>query len=232
MASTTEQRSDASTPEKPRHPERMPWRLGWLQTVALIATIGFACGVIGWLIGRPSDPTFNDVDVGFLADMTEHHSGALTLAFAYLPHGEDPTLTSMAREIITDQSQEIGTMNGLLAESGDQATVGDGISMDWMGHPVPSRSMPGLATKADYDRLATEQGLTADIDFSKLMIRHHEAGIEMADFAARNGSNEAVRELARKMAKTQRFEIKEMNLRRRFLGVHALHPSGLIPTHG
>ena len=64
------------------------------------------------------------------------------------------------------------------------------------------------------------------------MITHHEAGIEMADYAARNGSNDAVRELARKMAKTQRFEIREMNLRRRFLGFHALHPSGLISTHG
>jgi len=124
MASTTEQRPAASTPEERRRPERLPWRLGWLQTVALIAT------------------------------------------------------------------------------------------------------------KADYSRLAGEQGLPADIDLSELMIRHHEAGIEMADFAARNGSNEAVRELARKMARTQRFEIREMNLRRRVLGVHALHPSGLIPTHG
>jgi uncharacterized protein (DUF305 family) len=229
----TETIEDAAITAKPSASAApMPWRLPWLRTIALIATIGFACGVIGWLIGRPSDPTFNDVDIGFLADMTEHHSGALTLAFAYLPKGQDPTLTSMAREVITDQSQEIGLMNGLLAESGDQPTVGDGISMDWMGHSVPSRSMPGLATKADYDRLATEQGLTADIDFSKLMIDHHEAGIEMADYAARNGSNDAVRELARKMAKTQRFEIREMNLRRRFLGFHAVHPPTLIPTHG
>ena len=124
----------------------------WVRTVVLIAVVGFACGVAGWLIGRPSDPSFGAVDVGFLADMTEHHSGALTLGFAYLPRGEDPTLTSMAREIITDQSQEIGTMNGLLSKVDDPRTVGDGTSMDWMGHPVPSASMPGLATKADYDR--------------------------------------------------------------------------------
>lgn len=120
-------------------------------------------------------------------------------------------------------------MNGLLAEAGDQPTLGDGISMGWMGHSVPSRSMPGLATKADYDRLAGEQGLTADANFSKLMIAHHEAGAEMAEYAARNGSNDAVRELARKMAKTQRFEIKEMNLRRQTLGLPVVHPSTLIP---
>jgi uncharacterized protein (DUF305 family) len=232
MASTTEAPPDAPAPQKkPRRAERMPWRLGWLQTIALIATVGVACGVIGWLVGRPSDPTFSDVDVGFLADMSEHHSGALTLAFAYLPRGTDPTITSMARDIITDQSQEIGTMNGLLAESGDQQTVGDGISMDWMGHSVPSRSMPGLATKADYARLATESGLTADDDFSRLMITHHKAGIEMADFAAANGSNETVRDLARKMASTQRFEITEMNLRRRALGLPIVRPPTLIHAH-
>ena len=198
----------------------------------LIAVVVFAAGVAGWLIGRPSDPSFGAADVGFLADMTEHHSGALTLGFAYLPRGEDPTLTSMAREIITDQSQEIATMNGLLAKVDDQSTVGDGTAMDWMGHPVPSAAMPGLATKHDYDRLATETGLVADDDFSRLMILHHDAGAEMAEYEAEHGSNDTVRELGRKMAKTQRFEIAEMNLRREAFGLPVVDPPLQIPTHG
>jgi uncharacterized protein (DUF305 family) len=218
--------------EAPRRAEPMPWRLPWLRTVVLIAVVGFACGVAGWLIGRPSDPSFSAVDVGFLADMTEHHSGALTLGFAYLPRGQDPTLTSMAREIVTDQSQEIGTMNGLLTRADDTGTVGDGTAMDWMGHAVPSRLMPGLATNTDYDRLATESGLVADDDFSKLMIFHHDAGAEMAEYAAEHGSNDTVRELARKMAKAQRFEIAEMNRRRQTLGLPVVDPPEQITTHG
>jgi uncharacterized protein (DUF305 family) len=220
--------NDAARPA----PAPVPWRMPWVRTVVLIAVVGFACGVAGWLIGRPTDPTFSDVDVGFLADMSEHHSGALTLGFAYLPRGEDPTLTSMAREIITDQSLEIGTMNGLLAEVGDHATVGDGTAMDWMGHAVPSGSMPGLATSADYDRLATETGRVADDDFSKLMIFHHDAGAEMAEYAAEHGENDTVRTLARKMAKTQRFEIAEMNLRRQALGLPVVDPPEQITPHG
>jgi uncharacterized protein (DUF305 family) len=206
--------------------------MSWVRTVVLIAVVAFVAGIAGWLIGRPTDPTFDEVDVGFLADMIEHHSGALTLGFAYLPRGEDPTLTSMAREIITDQSQEIGTMNGLLSEVDDQGTVGDGTSMDWMGHTVPSASMPGLATKADYDRLATERGLVADDDFSQLMIYHHDAGAEMAEYAAEHGSNDTVRELARKVAKAQRFEIAEMNLRREALGLPVVEPPEQIITRG
>jgi uncharacterized protein (DUF305 family) len=220
--------NDAARPA----PAPVPWRMPWVRTVVLIAVVGFACGVAGWLIGRPTDATFSDVDVGFLADMSEHHSGALTLGFAYLPQGEDPTLTSMAREIITDQSLEIGTINGLLDEAGEHATVGDGTAMDWMGHPVPSESMPGLATSADYDRLATESGRVADDDFSKLMIFHHDAGAEMAEFAAAHGENDTVRTLARKMAKTQRFEIAEMNLRRQALGLPVVDPPEQITTHG
>jgi uncharacterized protein (DUF305 family) len=90
--------------------------------------------------------------------------------------------------------------------------------------------MPGLATKADYARLASESGSVADDDFSRLMINHHEAGSEMADYAARFGSNDKVRALARAMAKTQRFEISEMNLRRQTLGFAVVPTERLIPT--
>ena len=79
-------------------------------------------------------------------------------------------------------------MNGLLAKADDPSTVGDGISMDWMGHTVASADMPGLATKADYARLASESGAAADDDFSRLMINHHEAGAEMADYAGASGA--------------------------------------------
>jgi uncharacterized protein (DUF305 family) len=217
-----------STPDA-EHVEPVPppvaWRLPWLRTVVLIVVLCFAAGVVGWIIARPSDPTFNDVDVGFLADMTEHHSGAINLAFAYLPRAEDGTLSSMAREIVVDQSQEVGYMNGLLADVDDTSTVGDGVSMDWMGETVASADMPGLASQADYDRLEGESGITADDDFSRMMIEHHAAGVAMADYAAEHGENEAVRRLARAMAKAQRFEIEEMNLRRVALGLPEVEAS-------
>ena len=63
------------------------------------------------------------------------------------------------------------------------------------------------------------------------MIFHHDAGAEMAEHAAEHGSNDTVRALARKMAKTQRFEIAEMNLRREALGLPVVDPPLQIPTH-
>ena len=51
------------------------------------------------------------------------------------------------------------------------------------------------------------------------MIAHHAAGAEMASFAATHGENERVRRLARGMARVQRFEIVDLNNRRRVLGL-------------
>jgi uncharacterized protein (DUF305 family) len=230
--SDSDTRADAETAGTATASPPVAWRLPWVRTVVLIAVVAFVAGVIGWFIGKPADASFNSVDVGFLADMTEHHSGAITLGFAYLPKNGDAVLSSMARDIITDQSQEIGTMNGLLGKVDDASTVGDGVSMDWMGHTVASADMPGLATNADYARLASESGAVADDDFSRLMINHHEAGAEMADYAARFGSNDKVRALARSMAKVQRFEISEMNLRREKLGIAVVPTTRLIPSSG
>jgi len=217
---------------EPTEPAPVAWRLPWVRTIVLIAVLCFVAGVVGWLIGRPSDPTFDDVDVGFLADMTEHHSGAINLAFEYLPNAEDATLASMAREIVVDQSQEVGTMNTLLADADDTSTVGDGISMDWMGEAVPTAEMPGLASQEDFERLAGESGITADDDFSRLMIEHHAAGVVMAEHAAEHGENPAVRRLARAMAKVQRFEIAEMNLRRVALGLPEVQVDLSAPPSG
>jgi uncharacterized protein (DUF305 family) len=206
-------------------PAPVAWRLPWVRTIVLIVVLCFGAGVIGWIVGQPSDESHNDVDVGFLADMTEHHSGAISLAFEYLPNASDPVIASMAREIVVDQSQEVGFMNSLLAGVDDTSTVGDGISMDWMGESVPSTEMPGLATPADFDRLEAEAGITADDDFSRLMIEHHAAGVVMAEYAAEHGENEKVRRLARAMAKAQRFEIEEMNARRVAIGLPAVEVS-------
>ena len=229
---TTDVLSDAAK-VAPQPPYRRPieWPLSWVRTVALILVLCFVAGVIGWRLGRTAAPSFNNVDVGFLDDMTQHHNGAIVLAFAYLARGNDPTLTSMAHEIIVDQAQEISGMSGLLARAGNPSTVGDGISMDWMGHPVVSARMPGLATNADYAKLRAANPEAASDQFSRLMIRHHKAGIEMADYAARYGANSDVKRLAKAMAKAQRFEVFEMNLRRVALGLKPVHPPTLIGTH-
>jgi uncharacterized protein (DUF305 family) len=203
------------------------------QVVALVVALCFAAGVVGWIIGRPSDPQsddrFNDVDVGFLSDMQYHHGGAVGLGFEYLPNQHDPLVAHYAREIIVGQAQEISTMNSYLDRAGgeDDPTVNDDVAMDWMGEPVPRDEMPGMPTEAEAEQLKAATGLDADDVFTELMIEHHAGGVAMADYAAEHGENGAVKRLAISMAKLQRAEIAEMNSRRRALGLAPVDVSEL-----
>ena len=203
------------------------------QVVVLVVALCFVAGVVGWMIGRPSDPKFNDVDVGFLSDMQYHHGGAVGLGFEYLKNQHDPLVTHFAREIIVGQSQEISTMNSYLDQAGgeDDPKVNDDVAMDWMGEPVPKDEMPGMPTEADVDRLRAATGLGADDVFTELMMEHHAGGVAMADYAAEHGENGAVKRLAVSMAKLQRAEIAEMNSRRTALGLAPVDVGALERAH-
>jgi uncharacterized protein (DUF305 family) len=201
------------------------------QVVTLVVALCFLSGVVGWWIGRPSDPKFNDVDVGFLSDMQTHHGGAISLAFAYLGREHDPLIGQMAREIVLEQSQEISVMNAYLGQAGPRKSTTDDVAMDWMGLAVPLDRMPGMPTDAEMTELRAAEGAQADEVFSRLMINHHAAGVAMADAAAEHGQNDNVRRLATAMAKVQRSEIAELNHRRTTLGFARVDAQALEDLH-
>lgn len=120
-------------------------------------------------------------------------------------------------------------MNNLLGEAGDDAEriQNDAVAMEWMGHAVDPRDMPGMATAGQLDELAAATGVDADDLFTQLMIAHHAAGAEMAEYAAANGENETVRSFAAKVAKIQRIEIDELNERRVAFGLEPVEPPSI-----
>jgi uncharacterized protein (DUF305 family) len=205
--------------EAPAAPDR---RSGWGRPPLAFLALILLAGVVGWWIGRSDRDSFNDVDVGFLADMTVHHEGAISLGFDYLRNEHDNLVGHFAREIVFLQAQQIATMNSLLEDAGDPERASDDVAMDWMGSPVTSARMPGLATETEFAELRGAQGLAADDVFTRLMIRHHAAGAAMAEYAAEHGSNTKVRELASSMATVQRLEITELQHRRAELGLPAV----------
>jgi uncharacterized protein (DUF305 family) len=79
-----------------------------------------------------------------------------------------------------------------------------------------------MATPRQVAALEQARGRQLDDLFSALMINHHAGGIHMADYAAVHAKTALARKLARMMARDQRFEIGDMNLHRRQLG---------LPTH-
>jgi len=221
---------------EPPEPTARRWPFGVGQTVVLLVVCVVAAaavaGVVGWQLGgRDDSESFNSADAGFLEDMIVHHNGAVALGFEYLPRGDDPTVEHFAREIISTQSAEMAVMNLLIDDAGNPETATNGVAMEWMGSPMSPSAMPGMASDADYAELRGSRGIAADEVFTRLMIRHHAAGIAMAKRAAADGENPRVGALARSMAKVQRTEVAEMNRRRVALGLPPVDPSDVLHSH-
>jgi uncharacterized protein (DUF305 family) len=190
--------------------------LSWYQRpitiLALVLGLAVIGGMVGWLIADARhDDRGSDVDVGFLQDMRLHHEQAVGMAFAYLAlDGTDPGLQQVARTIVVGQEIDIGRMIQMLRDMGAAEALESDTAMGWMGHEMPAAEMPGMATDAQLEQLATSSGAEADALFVQLMTAHHLGGIEMAEVAEQDASLAKVREFAASMVAGQQGDIHEM----------------------
>lgn len=190
----------------------LPWYQHPMNIVTLVVTAAIMAGLIGWMVGDSgSRLQHNEVDTGFLQDMREHHEQAVQMSFIYRARPDtDPGLRTIARSIIVGQSLEVGRMIEFLRSFGESEVRDAEVSMLWMGMAAVPGQMPGFATEEELAELAVAEGREADELFVRLMVEHHIGGVEMAEFAAENGENEAVIRMAAGMAAAQRDEIREI----------------------
>lgn len=202
---------DRTGPDATAPPASRPSRWTWLLPAgivvvalcALSATIGFVLGA-----GRP--PGRDSTDVGFLLDMSVHHEQGTTLANLELINGESEDVLVYAREVLRDQSYELGLMQFQLGEWGRTREEAGPQAMEWMGMSVPLAEMPGMATEEELDLLRAARGRDADALFLRLMEAHHEGAIHMAAYAAEHAGDEDVRRLAARIERNQTLEIEEL----------------------
>ena len=83
---------------------------------------------------------------------------------------------------------------------------------DMAGHAMASGSalMPGMATEEELTNLRSLEGTAFDVEFLRLMIRHHQGGLKMAQYAAAHGETDVVRTLAKSIAESQTAETELM----------------------
>lgn len=215
---------DAEEDDEPRAPS--------MQRAAVFAAAALAVLLVGAAIGmlitratidEPSVPARGSVDVGFSQDMAVHHTQAVTMATIELGRSSDREVRNLAFDIQTSQQNQVGQMNGFLAVW-NQPSLPSGNYMQWMagsdGHDhgmagmgMPQggvKQMPGMATTAELTKLRTLTGKDLDIYFLQLMIRHHEGGYPMAQYALDHAQTDAVRTLADSIIKTQGAEVTTM----------------------
>jgi uncharacterized protein (DUF305 family) len=208
-------------------PARPRWLVGLLAAVlalALLAT-GAALAVITGL-GGSSSPADDSVDAGFARDMSTHHQQAVQMAQMVRDHSTDPAVRLLGYDIETQQIGEVGQMRGWLDSWGLSAQSTD-APMGWMGgtgHQHSGTLMPGMATPAEMAKLRSLSGKALDVYFLQLMIRHHQGGLPMAQYAVEHAGKDYVRTLAQKMVTAQTAEVVSMEQMLRERGGEPLPP--------
>ncbi|MEV0251965.1 DUF305 domain-containing protein [Nocardia sp. NPDC050712] len=183
--------------------------------------LGFAVGTLARIpLDGASEPDPGAVDIGFTQDMSAHHAQAVEMAGVALLRSTDTDVRRLAYDIMTTQQAQVGRMQGWLQLWGKPAQSVDGF-MAWMTEPSaghhggantaaqhtgPSATMPGMATAAELAALRQVPGPELDTMFLRLMLRHHQGGLSMIEYAAQHAETTAVRTLAETMSGTQQNE--------------------------
>lgn len=207
-----------TTPDTDGAPARGPvrWVSGLLVAVIAVAALLAGGGLAVALgIGRTDDPTVGSVDVGFAQDMSRHHLQAVEMANLAPDRSTDPEVRQLAFDISATQTNQAGRMQGWLALWDVPRNSGD--TMAWMsgdgGHDhglTDDGLMPGMATSEELTTLRELRGDAFDVEFLRLMIRHHQGGFEMAEYAIEHADVPAVRDLAHAISASQSAETGTM----------------------
>ncbi|WP_233498767.1 DUF305 domain-containing protein [Blastococcus sp. TF02A-26] len=195
---------------------------------ALLAVIAVALVLLGGGLAvalgigdddAPATPGADSVDAGFSRDMSIHHDQGVEMANLALDRSTDPAVRGLAFDIAETQNNQVGRMRGWLSLWGLTPTGGE--RMAWMddaamaghdmsGHDMSGGLMPGMATEEELAELRELSGTDFDVQFLRLMIRHHEGGAGMAQYAAEHAGQDVVRSLARSIEESQAAETSLM----------------------
>lgn len=144
-----------------------------------------------------------DYDRIFMANMIEHHRGAIDMAKLAETNAKHQELKDMAEDIIIAQTNEQNQMLGYQKAWGYPASSGE---------MMEDHSAMGMATDMD-TMTASLQGKTGDeFDraFLEAMIEHHESAVAMSRPAAQNAFHQEIKDLARAIIEAQDGEIAQM----------------------
>ncbi|SDC33295.1 DUF305 domain-containing protein [Actinokineospora iranica] len=204
--------------------------MSWLRVACGAVVLVFAAGVAGCANeaappshpvvqpGRPGEPNKtlsaeeassgvpvvppNQADVEYVQMMVVHHGQALTMAELAPDRAQDAALKGLADRILDAQRVEMDMLNGWLERNGKPKADQNGHG----GHA----DMPGMATPDELAALRAATGAEFDRSFLRLMIKHHEGAVAMANAVQKGGADVKVQEMADHVIAEQTDEIGRM----------------------
>lgn len=150
-----------------------------------------------------------EFEQGFLTQMIEHHHQGIEMAKMVPHHTKRAELTEFAEKMTKTQMMDIEQMSALLKSPAsangkkmDHSMMGD----KKMDHgKMDGMKMPGMA------QMESAQGSDFDRAFVQEMIKHHTMALDMSQLADERATRTEVREMAKKITKEQKGEIKKLN---------------------
>jgi uncharacterized protein (DUF305 family) len=139
-----------------------------------------------------------DFDMDFANMMIEHHQGAIDMSKIEVAKGIDEKIKGMARNIITNQSEEIGKMQEIIKNYKPSG-------MEMGKHDELTKEMEDMKAKMNGIQMTGN----TDKDFVMMMVPHHEGAIKMFKDEISHGMNAALKQMAKKGISDQAKEITE-----------------------
>lgn len=155
-----------------------------------------------------SDGAHNAADVAFAKQMIPHHRQAVEMADLAATRAGSSDVKALAAKIKGAQDPEIRTMSTSLTSWGEQ------VPAEMQGMDMAS-GMPGMMSMDDMDKLKKASGAEFDTLFLRMMVKHHEGAVEMANTEKSKGQYGPTKDLANAVVTAQTSEITQM---KRLLG--------------
>jgi len=142
-----------------------------------------------------------DADHDFASMMVIHRQGAIDMANKELEKGDDATIRGMAQQIIDKQTAEMAELTSWLQDhTPGQNAEGQMFDTEMM------KTMEKMKNWKDIQVLTGD----ADIDFTELMIVHHQTAVDNAESLLHHGDDADMKEKATMMIEDQNKEITDM----------------------
>ncbi len=141
-----------------------------------------------------------DFEVKFMQDMVAHHQSAVEMAQLVPTHTKRPELNTLAQNIISAQTKEIGQMTTWLAQW-DNAK------------PYPSSmDAPGMMDMmGGIDQMKNTKDAAFDKLFLTQMTMHHQQAVNMSNLVPQKSQRPELVTLSKNIIQAQTGEIQQMN---------------------
>jgi uncharacterized protein (DUF305 family) len=147
-------------------------------------------------------------DLQFIDQMTMHHEGAIMSSEHMISDSERPELRQLAESIQKSQSEQIKQMQGFrnewYADSEQTSGMPAGMMDQMMGDGSGMREMMGGSMQEMMGGEATDEM------FLRMMIPHHQMGVDMGEKALEEAEHPETKKLAQKIIDEQSAEIELM----------------------